>query len=338
MAENSIIGIFDDVASGIRNYSLALHRDMGGEKIDFSGFYPASMGGGRDSRRASDVRLTYKKPLVVPRGRKVYVNIIDARQMLLLLPTLLVCRWLGKEVIGIAHHTNGRRVRFLASSIFNATFPSWVFTSFVTHTRGDRLYGKPTRYRELKMDHSLEKRSQKECRKRLGIPPQEKMVLLFGYIRPYKRIEQFVELFLENTKNERLYIVGKKWYDLDVPRHNRVVVWDRFVPEDEVGLYFRAADTIAIPRTLESGVLSIAKRYKKPFLAFKEMGTQKVEHTTHQFGRYIIVGAASTLLLWGILFAFVDVLGYSGLLIGIIYTPINFLWRFWLNKEWVFRR
>lgn len=55
-----------------------------------------------------------------------------------------------------------------------------------------------------------------------------------------------------------------------------------------------------------------------------------------KFIRYVITGLLSSVVLWAVLWIFSDVMGFSAMLVAIVYTPLNFAWRFKLNKKWVF--
>lgn len=258
---NSIIGIFDNVASGIRYYCLQLQKEIGGEKIDMSGFYPRNYKGHRDSFKSSDKRLGFTHPVIVPKGDYVYFNIWDSRLTLAALPTLVISRALGKKIIGIVHH-----LELKENSIFNRLMPYWIFDSFILHSRAQKLKTKkPVVYRELTVYHEALKLGKNECRKRVGLPQGARIILVFGHIRPYKNIEKIAQNFIKTArKSDLLVIVGKKWYDIKLPKDNRIRLVEGFVPDEQVGMYFIAADRVAIAYGKEeSAVYYLIRLYDK---------------------------------------------------------------------------
>jgi D-inositol-3-phosphate glycosyltransferase len=123
-----------------------------------------------------------------------------------------------------------------------------------------------------------------EAKQRLGIRPDEKTILFFGAIRPYKGIEFLVESFRQLSASHpeyRLVIAGE-------PRKENERYWEqiqrtmnrclnpkqvtraiRFVSDNEVELYFKAADVLALPYThiFQSGVLFLAYSFGLPVVA-----------------------------------------------------------------------
>ncbi len=97
-----------------------------------------------------------------------------------------------------------------------------------------------------------------EARSRLGIARQEKVILFFGNIRPYKRLDIMLEAFESlryRIPKARLLVVGQPWagseeVDRAVSRARRqtgVTLRTEYIPEAEVETYFAAADLVACP-------------------------------------------------------------------------------------------
>lgn len=89
----------------------------------------------------------------------------------------------------------------------------------------------------------------------LGISLSDKVFLCFGLIRPYKGIEQLLQSWKSLTlKNAQLWIVGQP-QDPDYENKIRYLSEDlsqvnlhlEFIPDDEVALYFSAADVVVLP-------------------------------------------------------------------------------------------
>jgi glycosyltransferase involved in cell wall biosynthesis len=115
------------------------------------------------------------------------------------------------------------------------------------------------------------------ARKTLGI--KEKMMLFFGFIRDYKGLEYALKampLILKETE-VKFYIVGEFWkhkqkytrliYELNIEK--QVVVIDRYVPNEEVELYFAACDVVVLPyiSATGSGIVQVAFGFERPVIA-----------------------------------------------------------------------
>jgi glycosyltransferase involved in cell wall biosynthesis len=117
-------------------------------------------------------------------------------------------------------------------------------------------------------------------RKALGISPEEKVVLLFGAIRPYKGIETALRALADirpKMANVRLLIAGKLWgswapygrliHDLGLDgRVSRVL---EYIPSGEVHRFFTDADLVILPYhhfDSQSGVGSTAVSFRKPMV------------------------------------------------------------------------
>ncbi len=133
--------------------------------------------------------------------------------------------------------------------------------------------------------------SKKRARERLGIGENAGTVLFFGAIRPYKGLGTLIEacgLIRSELTELRLMIVGKprenfkKYEDLisKAGLDNQVHLCLKYISNDEVGDYFRAADVVALPykETYESGVTQVAAAFGLPVVCTGTGGlTQYVE-------------------------------------------------------------
>ncbi len=123
-----------------------------------------------------------------------------------------------------------------------------------------------------------------EAKQRLGIGSEERTVLFFGAIRPYKGLEHLVAAFqriASEHRSYRLIIAGEPKKDavqyLDdiletiekLPSRARVIRKIEFIPDAETELYFKAADVLALPYTqiFQSGVLFLAYSFGLPVIA-----------------------------------------------------------------------
>jgi glycosyltransferase involved in cell wall biosynthesis len=123
-----------------------------------------------------------------------------------------------------------------------------------------------------------------EAKERLGLRQNEKVILFFGRIRPYKGLEYLLAAFEEIGSRDpsyRLVIAGesKKGYEsysdeiqraIDTNRHrNRIIQKTGFIPDDETEVYLKAADVLVLPykEIFQSGVLFLAYSFGLPVIA-----------------------------------------------------------------------
>jgi D-inositol-3-phosphate glycosyltransferase len=121
------------------------------------------------------------------------------------------------------------------------------------------------------------------ARQQLGIDANDKTLLFFGNIAPYKGLEYLVEAFAELLKSERSYrllIVGAPkgsesyWLKIrDIIRNSgmadRIIQVIEYVPDEATELYFKATDLLVLPYThvFQSGVLFLGYSFGVPALA-----------------------------------------------------------------------
>ncbi len=131
----------------------------------------------------------------------------------------------------------------------------------------------------------------KQARERLEIHEDVKTILFFGAIRSYKGLDTLIEacgLIRGEVDKLRLVIAGnplesfKKYEELikNAGLSDQVHLRLEYIPNDEVGDYFLAADVVALPykETYESGVIQIATAFGLPVVCTNTGGlTQYVE-------------------------------------------------------------
>jgi glycosyltransferase involved in cell wall biosynthesis len=117
-----------------------------------------------------------------------------------------------------------------------------------------------------------------QARKQLGIM-EERVLLCFGYIRPYKGLHVMLEAMpkLVGQHKIKLLIVGEFYEDKEkyVAQIRRlglephVIVDSDYVPNDRVKLYFSASDVVMLPyiSATQSAIVQIAYSFNKPVIA-----------------------------------------------------------------------
>ncbi len=123
-----------------------------------------------------------------------------------------------------------------------------------------------------------------EARKRLCLQNNSRIILFFGQISAYKGLEYLVEAF-EKLAGERqdyhLVIAGRPdrgsqgyWKDIRSTIESRgmagrVTQSIRYIPDEEVEVYFKASDVLILPYTaiFQSGVLFLSYSFGLPVIA-----------------------------------------------------------------------
>ncbi|WEL24024.1 glycosyltransferase [Candidatus Nanohalovita haloferacivicina] len=97
--------------------------------------------------------------------------------------------------------------------------------------------------------------SQENARKELNLEMKSKIILFFGNIRPYKQVPLLAEKFEElKDDNSKLLIVGrarqqetKNKLSTIAEKSEDIEFIEGFIDENDVPLYFRASDIVALP-------------------------------------------------------------------------------------------
>ncbi len=116
--------------------------------------------------------------------------------------------------------------------------------------------------------------SREEACRKLGLDPTKKTLLYFGLIRPYKGVELIVDAMNHLGDAYQLLIAGEPYYSLDElisasARQGERIKWHtRFIPDEDVADYFRAADALVLPYrdATQSGVTAVGIYHGVPAL------------------------------------------------------------------------
>ena len=123
-----------------------------------------------------------------------------------------------------------------------------------------------------------------EARQRLGVCATDKTALFFGQIAPYKGLEYLIDAFSEVAQRNgsyRLIIAGKvkkghsAYWDKVRGRiaiseaRNHIIEKIEHIPDEEVELYFKAANVLVVPyvQIFQSGVPFLAYNFGLPVIA-----------------------------------------------------------------------
>jgi glycosyltransferase involved in cell wall biosynthesis len=124
-----------------------------------------------------------------------------------------------------------------------------------------------------------------EAKKLLGLRVDERVILFFGKIRPYKGIDQliaaFIQLFADGPVKYRMIIAGEPTKDAQtyvrtlqhavdsICSPNQVILRFQFIPDEDLELYFKGSDVLVLPyrEIFQSGVLFLAYSFGLPVVA-----------------------------------------------------------------------
>lgn len=130
--------------------------------------------------------------------------------------------------------------------------------------------------------------SQEDARKRLGIA-EKKVLLFFGLVRKYKGLMNLIRAFPEAEKSLgdlRLLIAGEFYDDIEPYRkaiaesgvEAKITIRNEFIPAEEVGTYFSAADVVVLPyvSASQSGIVQTAYGFNKPVISTRVGGLPEI--------------------------------------------------------------
>ena len=126
-------------------------------------------------------------------------------------------------------------------------------------------------------DHFGKKADQKIALAKLGLPAGKKIILFFGFIRDYKGLDLLIEAMKNMPDDALLLVAGEvygdfKKYEEQISRsglEERIKLFIRYINDDEVPLFFSAADVCVLPyrSATQSGITSISYHFDLPIIA-----------------------------------------------------------------------
>lgn len=127
--------------------------------------------------------------------------------------------------------------------------------------------------------------SKSDARRQLELDPDRSTVLFFGNIREYKGLDSLIRMVdsINDSRDVDLLIAGKCWedwekYEAIIEQHNladNVHRYPGFIPEDQLELFFTAADAVALPYEYfdaQSGVAGLANHFETVSVGYDEGG------------------------------------------------------------------
>jgi glycosyltransferase involved in cell wall biosynthesis len=134
---------------------------------------------------------------------------------------------------------------------------------------------------------SAQKYPRQEARQRLGLPEDIPVILFFGMVRAYKGLKYLLEAaagVIATGQPVHLIIAGEFWEDIALYQSqidalgltSSVHLDNRYIPNEEVGLYFSAADLFTAPYTggTQSGTIRIALSFNLPMVISRQIADE----------------------------------------------------------------
>jgi len=162
---------------------------------------------------------------------------------------------------------------------------------YVVHSRSEISQVKQLRPNSPALDlfHPIydvfpgENTSREEARNVLKLRQDARIILNFGLIRPYKGVDVLLNAMktLDDVDRLMCLVVGEIYSDRKLIEKlvseispNRVRLIDEYIPNEQVALWFRAADIVVLPyrSATQSGVVPIAYRCNRPVIVTKVGG------------------------------------------------------------------
>ena len=133
--------------------------------------------------------------------------------------------------------------------------------------------------------------SRQEARDRLRLSANDPVLLFFGIVRAYKGLPNLLRalpIVRREVPNIKLVIAGEFWDDErdyrklidDLDLRDAVIIDNRYIPNEEVALYFSAADLLVAPyeRFTGSGVVRMAEGFGLPAITTGVEGRMAPPH------------------------------------------------------------
>lgn len=202
---------------------------------------------------------------------------------------------LRRRVCFLCHNVMPHEGNPLQTLLTRYAFPRTGF--YIVHSEQDRSQlaalrpratirkGCHPTYSEFATGSTSDKR---EARRALGLAEDRRTMLFFGLVRNYKGLKYLIEAMprVRRAFDSHLLVVGEFYDDkasylelIDrLGLRGAITVVDRYVPNEEVGRYFSAADVAVLPYTsaTQSGIVQVAYGLNTPVIVTRVGGLPEV--------------------------------------------------------------
>lgn len=135
-------------------------------------------------------------------------------------------------------------------------------------------------------DHFGAKINKLAAQSLLGLKPGKKTLLFFGIIRKYKGLDMLLQAFEKLDDTYQLVIAGEAYDDFEKyqqlidssPLKNNIFLFNRYIGDEEVPVFFSAADVCVLPyrSATQSGITSISYHFELPLVATRVGGLHEI--------------------------------------------------------------
>lgn len=260
---------FDAVKDKIENVKLFEHYFEGCQSIHFV-FFPPKIG-------MNIVRITFALLKLQKRLKPQIVHFDDISGRMLAFALLLKNRKIVLNVHDPVAHSGEqnsgyvimRKILFIKIAAF-ATFSNYSRLLF------EKVFQPKVPVADLRLApyYSYAALGNKEISE-INKLPNEKVILFFGRLSPYKGIDELLNAFakvVQNFPDIKLVIAGKGNYSYQLPEEligsPSLITINRFIEESEIKSLFEQADVLICPYrdATQSGVLMTAAAFKTPVI------------------------------------------------------------------------
>ena len=198
-------------------------------------------------------------------------------------------RWTGVKIVWTIHNAISHNSKFPRIELWTGRMLVTIVDRVIVHHQVAineivRLYKlDPTKIAVIPHGHYREIYPQAiaktEARQQLSLPESDKIYLNFGMLKPYKGIERLLQLwqnYQDIFRGNSLLVAGQavdqdygQMLTKQASKTENVILHNKFVEDEQIHLYFSAADVVVLPfeRILTSGSLILAMSYGKPVIA-----------------------------------------------------------------------
>lgn len=308
----SLIGPVYPYRGGIAHYTATLDRalekaDHETQLLSYLRQFPSWLYPGASDKDPSQQPITSNAEYILdPFYPWTWIDCVN--KIAVFHPDLIVIQWwttfwaLPDAVIAKLLHRKGFRVSYLIHNVMPHEAKTWdpwlaklalsTADSFIVQTQNEKprlealIPNANTHICHLPIFSmfSEEKISRHEARKLLEIPPNSAVVLFFGIVRPYKGLDMLIDAIAQLKGLEKppyLVIAGEFWESKDHYLEQieskglvqQVLIVDRYIPNEEVRIYFSAADVVVAPYTAgtQSAVAKVAMAFGMPLVVTKQV-------------------------------------------------------------------
>ena len=131
--------------------------------------------------------------------------------------------------------------------------------------------------------------TKEEARRKLGLGMGEKVILFFGFIRPYKGLDLLLNAIADESVRSlkiKLLVAGEFYGDEENYKRmiselriaENIMLHSSYIPKEEVRNFFCAADLIVQPyrSATQSGITQIAYHFERPMLVTNVGGLAEI--------------------------------------------------------------